>query len=200
MAKSIYLRALEPDDYKVTIKWRKDEGISQMVGGPKYFVSEAKEKVWMEKVVYDNTNVRLGICQKEDDKLIGMVVCTDIDQLNQSCQIHIFIGDRTAWGKGIAVQAQLLMLEYMFNERNIHRVVAYVLETNKQSIRMFEKCGYIREGCIRDSVYKGGKFQNQIILSILKRDFMKMNGISTPPIKLLYFSGLYSNVLCGIAV
>ena len=42
----IYLRALEPDDYQVTIKWRSDEEIQNMVGGAKYFVSSEKEKEW----------------------------------------------------------------------------------------------------------------------------------------------------------
>lgn len=29
----IYLRALEPDDYKVTYTWRNDDEITSMVGG-----------------------------------------------------------------------------------------------------------------------------------------------------------------------
>ena len=44
MAERIYLRALEPEDYKVSILWRKDPEIWQMVCGPQYFVSEAYEK------------------------------------------------------------------------------------------------------------------------------------------------------------
>lgn len=44
MEERIYLRALEVDDYKTSIKWRKDDQIWNMLGGPKYFVSEAYEK------------------------------------------------------------------------------------------------------------------------------------------------------------
>lgn len=44
MEERIYLRALEIDDYKISIKWRKDDQIWNMLGGPKYFVSEAYEK------------------------------------------------------------------------------------------------------------------------------------------------------------
>ena len=39
----VYLRALEPADYKTSIKWRKDDAIWNMLGGTKYFVSEAYE-------------------------------------------------------------------------------------------------------------------------------------------------------------
>ena len=40
----VYLRALEPEDYKTSIKWRNDDEIWSMVVGPKYFVSTAYEK------------------------------------------------------------------------------------------------------------------------------------------------------------
>lgn len=40
----VYLRALEPEDYKKSIIWRNDDEIWGMVGGPKHFVSNAYEK------------------------------------------------------------------------------------------------------------------------------------------------------------
>jgi RimJ/RimL family protein N-acetyltransferase len=36
---------------------------------------------------------------------------------------------------------------------------------------MHEKCGYKMEGVLRNSVFKNGKFQNQIIMSILREEF-----------------------------
>ena len=38
----VYLRALELDDYKTSIKWRNDDSIWSQLGGVKYFVSESK--------------------------------------------------------------------------------------------------------------------------------------------------------------
>ena len=46
-----------------------------------------------------------------------------------------------------------------------------VLESNIGSLKMHKKCGYNEEGVLRDSVWKNGKFQNQIILSIMETDF-----------------------------
>lgn len=42
--KRIFLRALEPTDYKTSIKWRKDDAIWDMLGGTKYFVSGSIRK------------------------------------------------------------------------------------------------------------------------------------------------------------
>lgn len=34
--------------------------------------------------------------------------------------------------------------------------------------------GYVKEGLLRDSVYKNGRFQNQVYMGLLKEDFDKV--------------------------
>lgn len=166
----VYLRALEPDDYKASIKWRKDDDIWNMLGGPKYFVSEAYERKWVEDAIFNPKDLKLAICLTENDRYIGNVYMTDINNLNRSCTSHILIGEKDCWGKGYAKEALMLAINYMFNERNIHRIQAFILESNTQSLRMHEKCGYKIEGLLRDSIFKNGKYQNQYILSILNNE------------------------------
>lgn len=165
--KRLYLRALELEDYKISIRWRKDEDIWDMLGGTKYFVSEAYEKKWVENTIFNTNDLRLAICLCENDRYIGNVYMTDIDMIKRSCHSHVLIGEKDCWGKGYAREALLLAIDYMFKERNIHRIQANVLESNIQSLKMHEKCGYQLEGLMRDSIFKNGKFQNQYILSIL---------------------------------
>lgn len=171
MEERIYLRALEIDDYKTSIQWRKDNRIWNMLGGPKYFVSEAYEKKWVENTIFSLKDVKLAICLLENDKYIGNVYMTDINEINRSCHSHILIGEKDCWGKGYAREALIKALEFMFNERNIHRIQANVLENNIQSLKMHKKCGYKIEGLLRDAVFKSGRYQNQYVLSILKEDF-----------------------------
>ena len=171
MNKRVYLRALEPEDYKTSIKWRKDDEIWDMLGGPKYFVSEAFEKNWVEKTIFDSKDIKLAICLKENDQYIGNVYMTDINMINRSCHSHILIGEHDFWGKGYAKEALMLAIDYMFNERNIYRIQANVLESNVASLKMHEKCGYKVDGILRASVYKAGKYHNQYVLSLLKDEF-----------------------------
>ena len=53
MENRIYLRAFELEDYKTTIVWRRDSQILNMLGGTKYYVSEEKEKKWIEDSIFD---------------------------------------------------------------------------------------------------------------------------------------------------
>lgn len=167
----VYLRALEPDDYRVSIKWRKDDEIWDMLGGTKYFVSEAYEKQWVEKAIFESKDVRLAVCLKENNLLIGYVYMTDINMINRSCHSHILIGDKGYWGQGYAREALAIAINYMFKERNIHRIEARILECNQASMKMHKKLGFQVEGLIRDSVFKSGIYQNQYILSLLKNEY-----------------------------
>lgn len=54
--------------------------------------------------------------------------------------------------------------------------MALVLESNIQSVKMLVKLGYRQEGVLRHSVYKNGRYNNQVILSILKEDFDMVDG------------------------
>ena len=168
MNKRVYLRAFEPDDYKTTIKWRKDDEIWDMLGGTKYFVSEAFEKQWIENTIFNSKDVKLAVCLDENDKHIGNVYMTNINEINRSCVSHVLIGEKEYWGHGYAREALLLAIDYMFNERNIHRIQANVLVSNVASLNMHEKCGYKLEGTLREAVYKNGKYQDQYVLALVK--------------------------------
>jgi len=167
----IYLRALEPEDYLVTVKWRGDEEIEKMVGGPKYFVSAEKEKEWVRKVICDNERIVLGICLIDNNKLIGTVNIQEFDWINRSCHVPVLIGDKDEWSKGYATEARMLALRFAFHERNMNRVWATILDTNLASIKMNEKCGLKQEGILRKSVYKDGTYHDQIVMSILREEF-----------------------------
>lgn len=171
MNNRIYLRALEPDDYKVTVEWRHDEEIQNMVGGPKYFVSSEKEKEWIKNAIFSNDRLVLGICIKENGKLIGTVNIQEFDWINRSCHVPILIGDKTEWSKGYATEARMLALKFAFDERGMERVWATIMDTNIASVKMHEKCGYKKEGVQRHAVYKDGEYHDLIMMSILKDEF-----------------------------
>lgn len=96
--------------------------------------------------------------------------------INRTGISHVLIGEKSYWGKGYAGEALKMLLDYVFNERGLHRIMALVLESNIQSVKMLVKLGYRQEGVLRHSVYKNGRYNNQVILSILKEDFDMVDG------------------------
>lgn len=174
MESRVYLRALEVEDYKTTINWRNDDEIWDMVGGPKYFVSSEYEKNWIIKAINNTNEIRLGICLKENDLLIGMASVTNINWINRSGETSSMIGNKKYWSAGYGTEARMLLLDFCFNERSFERLSALILENNIAFQKMVTKCGYIKEGVLRNSVFKNGKFKNQILMSVLRDEYISL--------------------------
>ena len=174
MDNKVCLRALEVEDYKTTINWRNNDEIWKMVTGPKYFVSSEYEKDWIIKAIANPKELRLGICLKENDLLIGLASMTNIDMVNRSGVFSIMIGEKKYWSGGYGSEAIRLLLDHCFNERGMERIWAPILESNLASQRLAQKCGAKIEGVLRNSVYKNGSYHNQVIVAILKEEYINI--------------------------
>lgn len=173
MDKRIYLRALEPDDYKTSVRWRNDDSVTSLLGGGKYFVSNEIEKQWVQNTISQNKDIKLAICTVEENLYIGNVYLTNIDYISRKAHSHILIGNHDFWNDGYGTEAMSLLLDYAFNHKNLRRIEALVLEDNIASQKMHEKLGYKREGFLRESVYKDGRYKNQICYALLKSEYQK---------------------------
>ena len=168
----VYLRALEPDDYKTSINWRNDDEIWAMVVGPKYYVSKTYEKMWVADSAMNNPNgVSLALCLKDSDEHIGYVHLKNIDFKNRVARLAKLIGNKKCWGKGYGQEATMLMLYHGFYVLGLIRIEARQLLTNIGSIKVNEKCGFKTEGIMRKAVYKDGVQQDLNLMAVIREDF-----------------------------
>lgn len=170
----IYLRAFEIEDYKLIHKWRNDDEITRNFGGLKLFTSSENEKKWVESKIFDRENTSCAICLKDSDEMIGCVFLGDINLINKTGHCPTFIGDNKHKRKGFATEARMLILKYAFFDRGLNRIWARILTDNIGSIKMVEKCGYKKEGWLRESVYKDGELKDEYLFAVLKKDFVKI--------------------------
>jgi len=166
----VYLRAFELEDYKTTIKWRKDDEIWDMAGSTKYIVSEEYEKKWIHDAIWDKNKIWLGVCLKETDELIGFCGVKDIDWINRSAMISYLIGEKKYWGKGYATEANSLLIDFCFNERGLNRIWTTVVETNKASKKVLEKLGFSLEGTVKSAYFRHGNYVNAYQMSLIRSE------------------------------
>ncbi len=172
----VYLRSLESDDYKASVRWRNDPKIYESIPQPRRFVSEKTEQAWIEKAIKENelgSCLRLGICLKEKDRLIGLIQLVNIDHRNRSGEVRTLIGEKEYWGQGLIGEARVLLFEYAFLDLGLERIENRVLDTNTSSLRAYEKFGSVREGVLRRAVFKDGKYHDMILFSMLKEEFVE---------------------------
>lgn len=75
-------------------------------------------------------------------------------------------------GKGITTSALRFLIDKIFTESPLRRLLAYVHEENHASRRVLEKLGFQEEGLLREHYVINGVPVNEILYGLLKREWM----------------------------
>lgn len=104
---------------------------------------------------------------------IGNIKIGPIHPIYKYADVSYFIGEKSAWGKGIATEAIGLVTKFGFKELILNRLQAGAFAPNIGSQKALEKNGYKREGIYRKKVFiqKGDEYIDCHTFAILKEDF-----------------------------
>jgi RimJ/RimL family protein N-acetyltransferase len=174
MTTDIFFRAFELSDAEFINSLRNIDKFENIIGGNKRFVSLAREQKWVEDLIYNDYQDKfyVAICEKASKNIIGYTSVSNIDHINKSCfwsgiKIHPDYN-----GKGYGTQTGLMTLKFVFEELNMERCVAEILEEHVVIKSLVGKLGFKVEGLQRHSVFKGGFYHNQFVISILKEEYL----------------------------
>ena len=73
------------------------------------------------------------------------------------------------WGRGIMTEAVKAVSSYAMRRFELIRLEAPVFEWNPSSMRVLEKCGFVREGLLRASAVKDGEVIDRVIYALVDR-------------------------------
>lgn len=168
----ITLRFIEPDDLEAIREMSNDSEQEYMIGGWSLPAAKKHQEEWYQRILGDKNNIRFAI--DYSGSFVGLVTLTDIDWKNRRAKSGIRLTLNAPKRQGIATDALITMLDYAFEELNLHRIYATIIEHNQASRKLHAKCGYREEGLLRQSVYKRGRYHNELQLSILKSEFKEI--------------------------
>ena len=110
------------------------------------------------------------ICD-ETDRPIGLVQYEGSAARDRRVQMGILIGDRDAWGKGYGPEAVVLLLNWLFNHRGLHRIWLTIQANNARARRAYEKVGFVHEGTYREHNFYDGRWHDEDLYGILADEF-----------------------------
>ncbi len=173
IGKRVLLRALEVEDMEALRETINDPYFESMVGGWSFPVSKNAQIKWFESMLSSQSNFRYAIESLETKKFLGMISLLNIDWKNRSGMTAIKLSKIALAGQGIATDAEFTLMKYAFDELNLHRLTADVIEYNKASIALHKKIGGFVEGIKREAVFKNGQYNDVLCFGILKNDYIK---------------------------
>lgn len=104
-----------------------------------------------------------GIFTSDAEKLIGRITLRNIVRgALQSCNVGYYL-DAAFHNQGFMTEACGLSVAYSFAYLNLHRVEAAVLPTNAASIKVLEKCGFIRQGLAYRYLFINGEWRDHLL-------------------------------------
>jgi len=169
--KRLTLRAIERDDLPRYVVWLNDlEVTHHLKTYPPMNLED--ETDWYEQQRKDGSTLNLAIVVSDEEWHIGSVSLMKINQRDQNAELGIIIGDKTRWGQGYGREAIQLLLHYGFTTLNLHRVYLRVDASHTPAIRCYLSCDFVEEGRLRDVVFRQGRFEDQLIMSVLRPEYL----------------------------
>jgi RimJ/RimL family protein N-acetyltransferase len=169
----IILRKLKDTDANDIYKNAKDKEVVRFtlnIPHP-YLYSDATKFISSSIIKWNKKeNFTFGITPTSTNKVIGIITLKDIDWRNKKAELGYWLGKKY-WGKGIMTEAVGLILCHGFRDLKLHRIYAYIFEKNTASEKVLRKSGFTLEGKKRDVRFRNGKWHNELMFSILRKEY-----------------------------
>jgi RimJ/RimL family protein N-acetyltransferase len=136
---------------------------------------EEIERFFAARVVGPDA-LAMAVHEKSTGRLVGTCAFSQLDGENGSALYHITIGESDAWGRGFGTEATQLMLDHAFGTLGLHRIALYVFEFNERAIRAYTRCGFVIEGRSRESIWRDGRWWDELAMSVLESDWRATRG------------------------
>lgn len=101
----------------------------------------------------------------------GTIGLLRIDYKNFKAEYYIAMGETKLKGKGISTQASRQILRYAFQKIGLNKVYLYTEVDNIPAQRLFEKVGFVKEGCLKADLFSKGRFVDRYVYGICKECF-----------------------------
>jgi RimJ/RimL family protein N-acetyltransferase len=168
----IRLRSLEAGDAETIFKFSQDNEISRR--DARVFWPNSLERIRqrLEKANTSQTGDDKDLAiETLDGQMVGEINTQLCDARNGTFSLGIGLGDRTAWGKGYAKEAILLVLRHMFHERRYQKCNIGVYAFNQRAVDFYRHLGFQDEGRIRRSYFTNGTYYDEILLGMTLEEF-----------------------------
>jgi [ribosomal protein S5]-alanine N-acetyltransferase len=119
---------------------------------------------------------KLEWCVEFQDRCIGQARLT-VSKDDRRARYAVGLFDSSVWGKGLGTEITQIVLQYAFEELKLHRVDLRVIEYNHRAIACYEKCGFVKEGIEREGALIEDKYETDIMMSILDREYIAIRDI-----------------------
>lgn len=167
---NVTIRKFERDDIPKKVEWINNPANNRFLH---YDIplEIAKTQKWFDS----NTGRtdRFDAVIEVDGIPCGTIGLLSIDRKNSKAEYYIAMGETQLKGKGVSTWASKLILDYAFFELGLNRVYLFTETENVPAQKLFEKVGFVKEGCLKNDIASHGRFVDRFVYGLCKEDYRK---------------------------
>jgi ribosomal-protein-alanine N-acetyltransferase len=171
------VRSMTREDVTDTfIGWLADPEVMLGLNLPRRRLSRSQAVRWV--LGFDN-RVRfcLGLHVRRDGPQIGFFT-VDCDLKNRCGETSVVIGDRSFWGRNVVIETRSSLLDFLFEEMDLHKVTGKPHGRNFASIYNYKALGFTCEAVLREQLcsIQDGTRLDQLIFGMLRSAWRARRG------------------------
>ena len=167
---TIYLRALEPEDLEFIYKIENNESIWEVSNTQtpysRFLIRQYLENAHQD--IYEAKQLRMAICLKNSFEAIGLIDLFDFDPKNNRAGVGILISNESNRNKGVGSEALALIINYAFEQLQLHQLYANIGSDNEISLQLFTKFGFQKIGTKKDWIKVNNNYKDELLFQLIK--------------------------------
>jgi RimJ/RimL family protein N-acetyltransferase len=104
-----------------------------------------------------------------DGRLLGLALAFGIDRTEGELELGYMVAPAER-GRGVGTAILRALTDWAFAEAGAQRIRLIIDTVNEPSLKVAERCGYVREGVLRSLYFKDGRRIDAVLLSRLPSD------------------------------
>jgi RimJ/RimL family protein N-acetyltransferase len=176
----VVLRKHVPENVEAFQRWYADPEVARLARYQDAPMRADEIDRFFQLRALGTESMTMAIHDRETGRLIGSCAFSQVDGENGSAMYHITIGEKDVWGRGYGTEATGLMLDHAFGTLGLHRIALTVFEFNERAIRAYRRCGFVVEGRSRESIWRDGRWWDELGMSVLSSEWHERRGKDSP--------------------
>lgn len=171
----VRLRALHPDDALAWFAYLSDPVVVERTSYDIRSIDAVQSIIAHYITAYREKHAcRWALARTSDDRLIGTCGFYKWDDTHAVAELGYDLA-RDYWRNGLMTRTVRTVLRWAFEEASANRVQATVMVGHTGSARVLEKCGFQKEGILREYLMCRGQPRDFWMFSLLRREYVHHN-------------------------
>lgn len=167
----VRLRPLRAADADALYAYLRDPAVTELTSYPVVTLPLARSIIERSQGRWAAGELsKWGIALRDDDRLVGTCGFNEWSPVHRWAELAYDLA-QAHWGKGLMRRVVAAVLEWTFAQDRVDRVHAFVRVDNRRSGRLLERCGFVREGCLRGFRVCRGRPHDFYVYGLLRPDW-----------------------------